>query len=81
MRYFLAKQKYLKSGKYGIEEGMIEDKVELSDITKYKRDMIFSISEFIVQKRNISNFQQNDGDDVEVALIKNQVLEMADKCD
>ena len=32
---------------------MIEDKVELSDITKYKRNMNFSLSEFMEQKRKI----------------------------
>jgi hypothetical protein len=82
MRYFLAKKKYLKSPVFEIDEVMIEDRVELTDITNFKREMLVCLADFMDNKALIQEFEKHaKDDDVSVALIKNQVLEMADKFD
>lgn len=82
MRYFLAKKKYLKSPVFEIDEVMIEDRVELTDITNFKREMLVCLADFMDNKALIKEFENHGkDDDISVALIKNQVLEMADKFD
>jgi hypothetical protein len=80
MRYWLAKKRYLKSPVF--DEVMIEDRVELTDIATFKREMLVCLADFMDNKVMIKEFEKHaKEDDVSVALIKNQVLEMADKFD
>jgi hypothetical protein len=80
MRYWLAKKRYLKSPVF--DEIMIEDRVELTDIATSKREMLVCLADFMDNKAMIKEFEKNaKEDDVSVALIKNQVLEMVDKFD
>lgn len=80
MRYWLAKKRYLKSPVF--DEVMIEDRVELTDIATFKREMLVCLADFMDNKAMIKEFEKHaKEDDVSVALIKNQVLEMADKFD
>lgn len=82
MRYFLAKKKYLKSPVFEIDEVMIDDGVSLTDITNYKREMMLCLADFMDNKALIKDLDNQGKDDgISVALIKNQVLEMADKFD
>jgi len=79
MRYWLAKKKFLRSSVS--DEVMFEDRVELTDISTYKREMLVSLAEFMDNKENVKEFEKAKDDSVSVALIKHQVLEMADKFD
>lgn len=79
MRYWLAKKKFLRSSVS--DEVMFEDRVELTDISTYKREMLVCLAEFMDNKENIKEFDKAKDDSVSVALIKHQVLEMADKFD
>jgi len=60
---------------------MFEDRVELTDIGTYKREMLVCIADFMDNKENVQEFDKAKDDSVSVALIKHQVLEMADKFD
>lgn len=65
-------------------EGLVnfDDGVELTDVTKNYRDMLHSLNEFKEQKQTLKSL--NIGDDTEqinLQLIKMQVLDMAERFD
>lgn len=82
MRYFLAKKKYLKNPVFDEDEVMNGDRGDLNDIRNYKREMLVCLADFMDNKALTREFEKHGkDDDVSIALIKNQVLEMADKFD
>ena len=69
MRYYYTKQRYLESFKYGEESGNssidrvhehIEDRVELSDTAKFKREMLTSLKEYTNLKKDLKNLNIDD---------------------
>lgn len=63
--------------------GMIDDRVELSDLTKSKRDMMRSLREYKEQKYTLKSLSIHNEEETKMnmLLIKNQVIELADRFD
>jgi len=62
---------------------MIEDRVELSDITKYKRDMLLTLGDFKEHHKSLKhlNIEVDNENYQNVTLVKSQVIELADRFD
>jgi len=61
----------------------IDDRVELSDCTKYKREMMEELNAYTKQKQALRSLNvQNENESLQsIALIKVQVLDLADRFD
>ena len=69
MRYYHCKQRYLESAKFSKNASLdrtlehIEDRVELSDTTKFKREMMEALKEYTDLKTVLKNLEVEDGEE------------------
>ena len=86
MKYLLAKKRFnldkLGDGRGDDNEGLIEARVDAADIARYKREMIRALADFKAINRELRTLDAGEQEKMDsMNLIKNQVLDLADRFD
>jgi hypothetical protein len=98
MRYYTSKKKYVQSHKKKLytegkhlrqldhkeeDENTIEDRVELNDLNKSRKEMLKALADFTEHSRRLKDLTSTEEQTyyANVRLIKNQVLDLADQFD